>query len=172
MATETLRPNAAGDSTQLTPNTGANWAAVDETPSDDDTTYVKSSATDDLPYFDLYNLPDTAIPAGSTINSVTVYMNTRSINATYKAYFRTALKVSGGSVQYGTQYAPGTSYTLYNESFAGVLQTDLNALQIGVEITSGYRSELLIYPGSCTQVYVVIDWSVGGARTDQFFQMF
>ncbi|HUV56647.1 MAG TPA: hypothetical protein VMV84_05375, partial [Dehalococcoidales bacterium] len=38
--TVTIRPGSAGDETNLTPNTGANWAAVDEATSDDDTTYV------------------------------------------------------------------------------------------------------------------------------------
>lgn len=44
--TETRRPDAVGDETNLIPNTGVNYAAVDEATSDDDITYVESDATD------------------------------------------------------------------------------------------------------------------------------
>jgi hypothetical protein len=39
-----IRPNGVGTHAAWTPNTGANWAAVDDTPADDDTTYVSTSA--------------------------------------------------------------------------------------------------------------------------------
>ena len=54
MGTYYYIPNAAGDETNLTPNTGANWAAVDEATSDDDITYV--GATNASYLTDLYNL--------------------------------------------------------------------------------------------------------------------
>jgi hypothetical protein len=38
-----IYPNAAGNYTEFTPNTGLNWAAVDEQAIDGDTTYVSSS---------------------------------------------------------------------------------------------------------------------------------
>lgn len=108
--TETLYPNAVGDSSQCTPSGVANnWDCCDETPSDDDTTYVVSSEFDANPYLDLYNLVDTAIPAGSTINSVTVKVNIRSSLTAAKASFRITLKKSGGSTQYGSSISPTTS---------------------------------------------------------------
>lgn len=50
----TLFPDAAGDDTDFTPNTGANYQAVDDKPHDGDTTYVESATTDAQ---DLYNIP-------------------------------------------------------------------------------------------------------------------
>lgn len=60
-------PNGAGSSTQFTPNTGANWAAVDDVPYDGDTTYVWSSTSG---HKDLYNMTTISIPAGSRIVAV------------------------------------------------------------------------------------------------------
>ena len=158
MPTETLRPNASGDSTQLTPvGDTPNYKCVDEAVSDGDATYVQSPVSDVNAHLDLYNIEDTAIPAGSTINSVTVYILCRSISATYRAIFRPALKKAGGTVQYGNQANPSTTYTLYSAMFTGISLSDLNSLQIGVEISSG--SDDIIYAGRCTQVYAVIDYT-------------
>jgi hypothetical protein len=58
------RPNKAGSLTQWTPNTGENWAAVDEVSNtnDGDTTYV---ATEDVDKIDLYGVgPVSASPIG------------------------------------------------------------------------------------------------------------
>lgn len=157
--TETLRPNAVGDNSELTPvGDTPNWKCVDEATSDGDTTYVRSSITDELFYLDLYNIDASAIPAGSTINSVTVYAMIRSIHATGKALFLIALKKSGGSVQLVAVASPSTTYVLNSASFNGITQVDLDALQIGVQIASTdylgtYRQ------GRCTQVYVVIDYT-------------
>jgi hypothetical protein len=158
MPTETLRPNASGDSTQLAPvGDSPNYKCVDEAVSDGDSTYVQSSTENPNPLLDLYGIEDTSIPAGSTINSVTVYILCRSTSPTYRATFRAALKKAGGTVQYGGAVFPSTTYTLYSASFTGISQADLNNLQIGVEITSG--SNELLYTGRCTQVYVVIDYT-------------
>ena len=59
--------NGAGDVTGLTPNTGANYAAIDELAHDSDTTYVEGGTVD---LYDLYNLAASGIAAGSTINRV------------------------------------------------------------------------------------------------------
>lgn len=56
-----LRPTGAGTTTQLTPNTGQNWAAVDDTTPDSLTTYV-FSGTDDQ--YDTYSTTDLATSSG------------------------------------------------------------------------------------------------------------
>lgn len=70
---ETLRPNAAGDETNITyqyPSTGYHWDKVDEVTADDGSTCV--TTTDDTTYIrDLYNLP--ASTGSGTINKITVY---------------------------------------------------------------------------------------------------
>ena len=162
-STETLRPNAAGDLTQCIPNGAANnWDCVDETPSDENTTYVNEDGLT-ATLNDLYNLPATSIPVGSTINSVTVYNRSKRIVAG-RGSGKTKIKTNG--VEYnGSSYAPGTSYgnfsTVYNTNpQTGNAWTidEINALQIGVVvISSSYLGELVGI--RCTQVYVVIDYS-------------
>lgn len=164
MTTETLRPNAAGDLTQCTPFGAVNnWDCVDETPSDEDTTHVGHDGLDGVSRHDLYNLPATSIPAGSTINSVMVYNRSCTI-ILGKGSGRTKIKTNG-VVYDGETYAPPTSYgdfsTVYaNNPQSGVAWTieEINALQIGV------RCVPVLYLGEymsilCTQVYVVIDYT-------------
>lgn len=56
-----LRPIGAGTTTQLTPNTGQNWAAVDDATPDSLTTYVFSS-TDNQ--YDTYSIEDLSTSSG------------------------------------------------------------------------------------------------------------
>lgn len=71
MATFTLRPNAAGDETNLTPSAGDNYACVDEAVADDATTYVYHEVQSSW-VRDLYNME--APPAGTgVISSVAIY---------------------------------------------------------------------------------------------------
>ncbi|MFC1903267.1 hypothetical protein ACFLW9_00050 [Chloroflexota bacterium] len=71
---ETLRPNAAGDETNIAlqyPATGAHWEKVDDVTSDNYTTYVHTHSK--TYQRDLYNIPDHT--ASGVINNVTVYFN-------------------------------------------------------------------------------------------------
>lgn len=57
-----IKPTGAGNATNWTPNTGTNYAAVDDSTPDDDTTYVSTSTTSTT---DLYVMEDlTYAPAG------------------------------------------------------------------------------------------------------------
>jgi len=78
MATETLRPNAAGDITQLGmfPDTGEeNYEDVDEVTPDDDTTYVFKGEPAGAGR-DQYNLSNSGVGAG-TITNVRVYVRVK-----------------------------------------------------------------------------------------------
>jgi hypothetical protein len=168
MTVETLRPNAAGDLTELHPNTGTNWGCVDETPSDGDSTYVGTLSADlDNPKTDLYNLPASAIPLGSTISNVRVYMNVRSLHSTYRATCKTKIKTHG-TVYTGEAKSPPTTYTSYFTDYAINPYTgaawaisEINDLQIGECITSNYHVNY--YYGRCTQSWVEITYTIGGA---------
>lgn len=74
MATEILRPDAAGDETNISsqyPDSTYHWDKVDEVNADDGTTEVYSRKYNSY-LRDLYNLP---APAGSgTISKITVYV--------------------------------------------------------------------------------------------------
>jgi hypothetical protein len=170
MASETLRPNAAGDLTQWFPypTDYANWDCVnDETP-DEDATYVKTGIIAAQEYReDSYNIPDSAIPAGSTINSVTVYSRARSANATFLGIIQELLRISGATY-YGTTHANVPyAYTNFSSTWTTNPATgsawtisDINALQIGVAGDSGYDPDTDKYFSLyCTQVYVVVDYT-------------
>lgn len=93
-----IRPNAAGDVTGLTVTGVANnWDAVDETPPDDDTTYVSDSVVDD---YDLYNMAATSGLSGMTIIAAQAEAIARSTAA------------SGDSIALGIK----TDGTEYNDS--------------------------------------------------------
>ena|SRR5688572_6596810 len=61
---QTILPNGAGAAAGWTPSAGANWAAVDETPGDDDTTYVSTSAAGTRDGHAYQDIPTTAVVLG------------------------------------------------------------------------------------------------------------
>lgn len=69
MRIDTIMPDGAGDDSDWTPVSGANWTNVDEIPNDGDTTYVESAVAADS---DLYEMEDTPPDVGSTIHGVQV----------------------------------------------------------------------------------------------------
>lgn len=89
-----LLPNAAGDVTQLTPSTGANYTCVDERPHNSDTDYVEGGTLDT---YDLYNLAASGLVTGSIINRVWVTAVARDTVA------------NGGKVKIGMK-TEGTEY--------------------------------------------------------------
>lgn len=157
MATETLRPNGAGDLTQLfAVGEANNWQNVDEASPDNDTTYNRTSTASER--MDLYELQDHAEGSG-TINSVTVYAVCRALVAgTVKPCLR-----AGGS-----DYAPAsagtltTSYATYSHVWAINPNTgnpwqwsEIDALQAGVIMQDDGINRVRV-----TQVYVVVDYTV------------
>jgi hypothetical protein len=130
-----LTPNAAGDTTQWTPNTGTNFGAVDDTASDGDTTYVATSTTDNI---DLYNLPSPT-HGGTTIVAVDVrYDYRKEVSDTN---FAPIFKTSGGTVQVGTTIpVTSASYVVRNvlqttnpETGLAWTQSEIDGLQIGMK---------------------------------------
>lgn len=165
MATETLRPDAAGDETSITyqyPDSTYHWDKVDEAVADDSDT----SVYEELAVYarDLYNLP--ASSGSGTINFIKVYFGCRGWHADCRA--KPSLK-SNSTVTDGTEITPSIgSYTTYSQQWntnpadAGAWEwADIDALQIGVYLlgaTGGYAS-------ACTQVYVEIDYEPTIVRT-------
>jgi hypothetical protein len=170
--TETLYPTAVGTYTQCLdyPSAGDNYTKVDETPSDDDTTYVYSFTNSSVEKKDLYGLQDTT--ATGTIISVTVYIRVRDPDAgggSAKTFLRSGTTESTGATNH-----PPTSYTLYSTNYTtdpntpgvGWTISAINALQIGVKLTSAYDPEIpQYYPIRCTQVYAVVEYTAAVAPT-------
>ena len=155
-----LRPNAAGDVTGLAVvGATANWDAVDEDPSDDDTTYVGNTAKGTTAY-DLYNLPDPNVVG--TINSVTVSINVKAAAKTGSA--QTVIKTEGSEFR-GDSYILPTTYTVTSTTYTTNPSTtvawtwaQINALQAGVELTADNTANVDV---RSTQVWVDVDFTWG-----------
>lgn len=164
-STVTLRPSAAGVQTQLYP-VGAtyNWQCVDEVTANGLTDYVSNfyqNAWED----DLYDIPTSGIPDGSTINSVTVYWTANK----WQMYVspcsgRPDLRdVLHAKYILGTTVALTTTWTEYSQTWntnpvTGYAWTlaEINLLQIGVGLTSW---DLDGSGAQCTQEYVVVTYT-------------
>ena len=160
-ATETLRPNAAGDNTSINlqyPVSGQHWEKVDEAVSDNDTTFV---ATEQGQWEeDLYNIAD---PTGSgEINYVKVYAVAK-VETVFKevTHLYIHIKTNGGE-HYGTEEQITTSYAPYSYQWNTNPQTgnpwtwdEIDALQIGVGIRRPKSGNFT----RVTQVYVEVNYT-------------
>jgi hypothetical protein len=131
-----ILPNAAGDSTQWTPNAGNNWDRVDDANNQDgDTTYVASSTAG---HTDLYNM--TAAASGATvIRAAKVIATARKADA--GAQSLELLVKSGSTTDASSAFALTDGYTEYNNTYlqnpdttADWTVADLDALQSGFRI--------------------------------------
>lgn len=166
MATEILRPNAAGDETAIElqyPNSTSHWDKVDEAVADDLATYVANDAT---PAYerDLYNLPSHSVGAG-TINSITLYLRVWRYGTSDNV--KASLK-TGGSVYDSAALNPTPAYTWVTVSWLQTVNPktsaawtwdDIDALQIGASL---YNDSQL------SQVYVEVDYTAPAGWTGTF----
>jgi hypothetical protein len=168
-ATLTLYPNGAGDYTNIdsqSPSSGAHWDKVDEASADDATTYVYTSS--DSQQEDAYALQDTS--QTGTINSVTVYFRFRSSASTiYNAFCQPFLRLGASETAGTEQSTQSTTWTTYSETLArpgggSWSWTDINDLQVCIGLR--HTSIVSSYYAQCTQVYVVVDYTVNQAPTD------
>lgn len=105
-------PSGAGTDTDWAPNTGANYAAVDEATLDNDSTYVAASSSD---LRDNYAFADVTLPSGWSISQVIVgaiAKKTSSIDA--DLIFETLLNGDYGS---SSAIELTTAYAYYEAQF-------------------------------------------------------
>jgi len=166
MPTEILRPNAAGDECSISdegttacPN---HWQDVDDESADDATTEIKDGSGSYKR--DLYNL--TASSGSGTINFIKVYFrihkNYDYENGAAKPSIKSNSTITDGSAV----SCPHASWVTYSQQWntnpadsEAWEWADIDDLQIGVSL---YAS---IGTAQCTQVYVVVDYTV--APTEQ-----
>lgn len=163
-ATETLRPNAAGDETSISfqyPTSTYHWDKVDEATADEASTYVYTNSISGQR--DLYNLP--AHSGSGTINSITVYV--RCATSVGYGYLYVAMR-TGGTTYQGSIETADTSWANFSKQWTQNPDTetawtwdDIDALQIGVKL----YIDNVAYINRCTQVWVVIDYTVASAPT-------
>lgn len=129
-----LRPNAAGDVTQLDRggvDSGANWSQVDEAPASD-TDYVYSDQVDE---YDLYNFDTFTLPAGHEITNIIVVNDAYLIEGTGKLAGK--IKSDGVEAQ-GEDHILSNTAHAYSDAFpvnpatgAQWDQTDVDNIQAG-----------------------------------------
>ncbi len=175
--TETLRPDATGDETNIAsqlPDLGAHWDKVAEETADGDSTYVYTNSS--VWQEDLYNIADHSTGV-STINYVKVYMECRAEASPTQTSAYIHIKTNGTEYN-GSEATITTSYATYSYQWDTNPQTltnwtwdEIDALQIGVglrEPTSGQNT-------NCTQVYVEVNYEApllsGSVPTGDLFDI-
>jgi len=154
--TLTLRPNAAGDSTEnYVYGAATNWEAV---LTDADGSHVAAGGNIGRPLLDLYNLDDIVSVDGPVVG-VKVHARVKVEWSVGVNSARLAIK-TGGTTYYGEYiYNPGDSeYHDYTFSRSIILSVeDINSLQAGVELSSNYE----YYGVYCDYLYVEINYYSG-----------
>ncbi|MDD5095166.1 MAG: hypothetical protein PHV74_12445 [Dehalococcoidia bacterium] len=153
----TLRPNAAGYTTNLTAQPAvANYLNVDEASTDDYSTYVHTGSTSVVT--DSYSLDNGTIPADATISSVTVYYR---ITNTYSASGGSSqpFLYLGGNTSLGTSANIVNSFTTKSEIITrpgggSWAVADIASLEAGIKLSAMGGFDSL-----CTQIYVVVTYS-------------
>lgn len=102
-------------------------------PDDDDTSYIDNNSATGR---QSYTLAASAIPPGSTVNSVTVRLRARKVLGGGACYLRSLLLL-GGTIVEGASHTMATSYANHDDTIArpggGAWSiADLAALEIGV----------------------------------------
>lgn len=129
-----LLPNAAGDSSQFTPTSGANYTNVDDAAPDGDTTVVASGTVGHIDLYGFADLPTTALAIGA----VTVNHWARKDDAGDRA-IAAKIKLSGTTAT-GADKALTSGFVNVQTHFsvdpagADWTRPNVNALQAGQEI--------------------------------------
>lgn len=163
-ASTTLRPNGAGDEAALTVYpSGANYLAVDEVVTDENTTFVYAP-TPDAYLRDLYGLETSGLT--NTIVSVVVtnranfVLNSGSATGVLKTAVKThGVVYLGSETPLTSSYTNiSTTYTVNPNTSAAWTWSEVNALQAGVSMKAISVGEC-VFQLHCTQVYVTVNFS-------------
>ncbi len=171
---ETLRPDATGDTTDISsqyPDSGAHWDKVDEEVADDWSTYIYTSSTNYET--SLYSISGHSGGSG-TIYGVTIYFRFAG-NTGHTGYAKAAIKTH--DTTYEGNAESQTDQTFVNESYTWTINPntssawtwgEIDTLQAGVSLrgSSGYNAY-------CTQVYVEVDYAAtyGEVPTGDLFEV-
>jgi len=151
----TIRPNLPGTYADFTvyPAIG-HWDAVNEVVENDSDGVYSSTASQN----DTYNLEDISLPAGATINNVTVYETAMWYNSTLKNF--KIMIISGGTIAYSTNKITTALFVSYNNTWAtdpatgsAWTQSAINALEVGEQLTPSSGG------ANVTWVYVVVTYT-------------
>lgn len=131
-----LVPNAAGDSTDWTPDAGSNYDRVNENPADDDTTYVESNTSTDRDLYNFQSTPGVSAVKGVQLNTVVRETDAEIFQLKHIAKSGTTTDVgSAQTVGSGASYT--NIYKVYEENpdtSAAWTDSELNSAQFGIEV--------------------------------------
>lgn len=133
---DAIFPNAAGDATDWTPDSGSNYARVNEAVTDDDTSYVESGTTTDQ---DLYNYDSVPVDL-NTVHGIQIATECRETDATTfdlktLAKSGTTTSADAGSTIGSTSYVEKRRILETNPDTASAwTPSELNSAQFGVEV--------------------------------------
>lgn len=164
MPTVTLRPIANDTPIELLPepSTVVNWDCVDEEPPNDSTDYVYlPGEVEPVEGRDVYDLPDSGIPSGSTINSVTVVTRARKTIAAVAASVQPLLKIVG-TIYYGISSPLTTTWTTFSQTWTTSPATgspwtleEINTLKAGVRLAVDVEPCV----AECTYLRIDVDYT-------------
>lgn len=133
---DTIIPNGAGTNTQFTPLSGSNYANVDESPHDSDTTYNSSST---LNHIDTYAMSAIDAVTGSTIRGVQVNVVAKKDDAGSRSIGVIAYT---GTIGISGNNALGTAYSSFSNMFqldpntaAAWTEAGVNGMECGLKVT-------------------------------------
>lgn len=158
-----IRPDGAGINSHWTPDTGTNYARVNESSSDSDTSYVATSVQY---YGDFYTFDNVTLTGGQSITSVTITATVRKTttgtsqklwlmcydpsNTTYYYY--------GDAFHLDSNLTDDTSYHTYSKTFsvdprtsAAWTETNVNQEQFGFQKADAEAGTIRV-----TQIYVTV----------------
>ncbi len=131
-----LFPNGAGDLTDWTPSAGANYAAVDDNPADDDTTYVETANAADVDLYGMENIGGSYSGAIKGAQLLALQRKDDEGSATTRLKWK-----SGVTTIDGPSFSPSASSYLYDIqaerkslfTAADWTATEIDAMQNGIE---------------------------------------
>jgi hypothetical protein len=131
----TIQPTGAGSNTGFTPSAGANYAAVDDTTPDDDTTYVEHATASTRDTYAFADLAGT-VTAVKGVQTVLLARKTDSGSKTLGDSVK-----SGATTSDGTAVSPSTSYTYLTnvretdpDTAAAWTASGVNAAEFGMKV--------------------------------------
>jgi hypothetical protein len=134
-------PNGAGAYTQWTPSAGANYAAVDEAPPNNDTDYVKALSAG---LKDAYAFANITVPPDYAVRAVIPTILGRKTDAAVASTLK-VLVVNGSDETASVEKTLGTAYGYVWERFTkhpdGVTdwtEANVNASEFGIESSGAY----------------------------------
>ena len=163
-ASETIRPDAAGSETSLTPSAGANWQCVSDS---NDATYVSTNSSTYIR--DLYSTGNHTSPSG-VITNLGIYF--RIMNSGAGTAYGVPQMYIGGNNYNGSAQTATTAWSTKNEVFDTNPATgdawswqDIDNLQIGVNLVATANET------RCAEVWAVISYTrdnPGQSATEAF----